>query len=416
MAGMRSARAAIWVTTFCGATAWAGDLSPPAGPIAPTQRRLISSLPFTANQAGSYVVTGHLSGTGGINITASDVQIDLNGFTLACTGGTPDGISTVAAIRNVTIINGVLRDWGFAGVYLQTATNCEIRNLKVYNSNLEGIVLGKNSRVLDCLVDGLSNTTKGIVMDENCTVLGSTCLGCAVSGIQLGNYAVVAQCIARQNGSFGIRVGERSVVDDCTVSGNDLLGINLGNSSTANACVVSGNQSIGISAGANCLVAACTTNNNGTAGTGGSGISVSTGSSVVQCASSSNGAGAAGGHGIVTGDRCSVVECHATQNRGDGIRIGGRYTNVIGNTCAGNTLAGSGAGIRAILGASGVRIDSNHVAGNDAGITVDDTGNIITRNSAALNTNNYGLIVGGNDVGPVGTAAGSTSPWSNVAL
>ena len=41
-------------------------------------------------------------------------------------------------------------------------------------------------------------------------------------------------------------------------------------------------------------------------------------------------------------------------------------------------------------------------------------GNTIVRNSASGNGDNYGAIVGGNDVGPIGTAATATSPWANI--
>src|SRR5882724_3568968 len=69
-----------------------GSLTPPGAP-APTMktltqiepRRPISSLPFTINTSGSYYLTTNLVGvvgSDGISIVASDVTIDLGGFTL----------------------------------------------------------------------------------------------------------------------------------------------------------------------------------------------------------------------------------------------------------------------------------------------------------------------------------------------
>jgi hypothetical protein len=59
------------------------------------------------------------------------------------------------------------------------------------------------------------------------------------------------------------------------------------------------------------------------------------------------------------------------------------------------------------------------VRGNSGtGITAaSNGGNVITRNSAGGNgssgTDNYN-IGGGNDAGPIGSAASSTSPWANL--
>src|SRR5215813_4957107 len=53
-------------------------------------RTPISSLPFTINQPGSYYLTGNLTGApgaNGINISASDVTLDLGGFALIGSGG-----------------------------------------------------------------------------------------------------------------------------------------------------------------------------------------------------------------------------------------------------------------------------------------------------------------------------------------
>ena len=58
-------------------------------------RTPISSLPFTIAAAGSYYLTGNLTGGagGGITIGASGVTLDLMGYELV--GGTGDGIQVI---------------------------------------------------------------------------------------------------------------------------------------------------------------------------------------------------------------------------------------------------------------------------------------------------------------------------------
>src|SRR5687767_7720762 len=72
-----------------------GNLTPPGAP-APTMKTLdqiepripIGSVPFTINAPGSYYLTGNLNTatTNAIIIRASDVTLDLRGFTLSGAG------------------------------------------------------------------------------------------------------------------------------------------------------------------------------------------------------------------------------------------------------------------------------------------------------------------------------------------
>lgn len=97
-----------------------GPLTPPAAP-APTMKSLdqiesrtpISSLPSTISASGSYYLTGNLSLNGGtaITISADDVTLDLNGFTISSTSVTANGsaINFSGTRRGVRIRNGAIR-------------------------------------------------------------------------------------------------------------------------------------------------------------------------------------------------------------------------------------------------------------------------------------------------------------------
>jgi hypothetical protein len=64
---------------------------------------------------------------------------------------------------------------------------------------------------------------------------------------------------------------------------------------------------------------------------------------------------------------------------------------------------------------SGNRIEDNSLVFNVTfGLNVLGTGNSIHRNSASKNPSGNYQIVGGNDVGPIGSSSAATSPWANI--
>jgi parallel beta-helix repeat protein len=79
-----------------------------------------------------------------------------------------------------------------------------------------------------------------------------------------------------------------------------------------------------------------------------------------------------------------------------------------------NSLLGySGVGI--LVSGTGSRIEGNVISGKDVGLQIDGTGNAVFKNIAHGNTTKNYEIAAGNEVGPIGTMASSTSPWANAA-
>ena len=149
-----------------------GPLSPP-GPPGEIMRSLdqleprmpIGSVPFIISQPGSYYLTGNVAGitagaVAGIVVAASDVQLDLNGFTL--TGNPADGthgIFVAPGSENVKLHGGGIAHWGNDGVAAPGVTNLTLENLQVRGNVIHGIHLG-SGRLTD--VQSQDNGATGI--------------------------------------------------------------------------------------------------------------------------------------------------------------------------------------------------------------------------------------------------------------
>jgi hypothetical protein len=201
-----------------GRLASAGPINPPAGPVAGTGRTLDEvynkipgangsgdgripipgGAPFSIAQPGSYVLTGNItSASGCISISASDVTLDLNGYTLTCTTttGLPLFINSPSAgsggrvtVRNGTIVGG---ESGISAGS-QFPSDILIEDVVVRNPKLRGIYLavGGMNRLTArrCLVYGCGSTTTAA--DASLTMIGIILSGanarveeCAVCGM-----------------------------------------------------------------------------------------------------------------------------------------------------------------------------------------------------------------------------------------
>ncbi len=398
----RLVRVALPALLLTGALVYAGPLNPPAGPITSTGKttqevfdKVAESEPriainntntpgdadslFKITQPGSYYLTANITGVvgkHGIEIAASGVTLDLNGFDLIGVPGMGafDGVGvTVNTLTTIAVRNGSVRDWGDEGI--------DLGSFPVLNSTVENIRANGNTG----------------------------------NGISVGTATTVSGCTASSNGINGIDTAFGCVVTDCTAFSNGNDGIFAHSSSTVSHSAAYLNSTNGIATGASCTVTNCSATDNN------AGIQTSSGCVVSRCATGFNAT-----RGITTGSGCHVVDCIVTSNFLDGIQVLNDCT-VRGNTCDSNGIgAGTGAGIL-VSGGDNV-IEGNTCTDADRGIDVDAGGNLIIKNRCSGNTTNWDFVIG-NAYGPIvatpsgaavsgntaAAALGSTDPNANFS-
>jgi parallel beta-helix repeat protein len=140
--------------------------------------------PYSISASGSYRLTGNLNvpaGIDGIDVTADNVTIDLNGFTIIGAGGAGgNGISS--SNNQVTVHNG-----------------------SVIGMGGNGIALGKNATVAD--VQAIGNGGIGIAVGDGSIVRHNTASGNTGVGISVtGSGGSVIENTMMNNTSYGLKV------------------------------------------------------------------------------------------------------------------------------------------------------------------------------------------------------------------
>lgn len=406
-----------------------GSLTPPTGP-APSMKTLgqieprvaIDKAPFKISAPGSYYVTTNISApvnTAVISISASNVSIDLGGFTISVPDASQAAIAVSAGADDITIQNGSIGASG-SGIEASGATHVRVSSVRVSNCLDVGISTGANSVVTECSSSGNGSTGirvgtggsvvncqtsgnqgNGIQGSDKSTIRNCTASNSSLAGITVGDYAKVMaatatdndgnginggtgvqfiDCTANANKQSGINAGRFASVSRANTSANGQFGINLDNSATVNDCTATANANFGIHTGLAAHVANCKVDSNG------GGIAVQRGSTVRDCSAQQNSS-----DGIVATDQCVVSRNNANLN-----------SNL--RTAAGLHVTGTDNVIQ-----------ENIVTANDRGIALDTAGNLVVKNSATNNTLNF-FTVGDQMMGPVATtldASDVTNPFSN---
>ncbi|MEM7391732.1 MAG: right-handed parallel beta-helix repeat-containing protein, partial [Verrucomicrobiota bacterium] len=184
-------------------------------------RTLINSLPFTISEAGSYYLVSNLvdsTGANGITIDASDVTLDLNGFSLLGNGSGFDGININAGVENVLIQNGTIRDWTGIGIDGFSASNCIFRTLRLIE-NAIGLSSGNNARVEKC--DARRNTTTGIGLVAGCRATDNISSENGTANLHASGNGNLIKNNQLTDGGIGLDIdGTGNHVSENTVNGN----------------------------------------------------------------------------------------------------------------------------------------------------------------------------------------------------
>lgn len=374
---MKAHRTVISISAFAllatGSLLLAGPLNPPAGPVASTFKTLSEVEPriaisqanmpgdanslFVISQPGSYYLTGNITGQtakNGIKITSGGVTLDLNGFDMLGVAGSRDGVFAESPnLRNITVVNGSVRNWGGDGVDLGSQVS--------FGSRIAGVLASGNGGV--GIFAGSGGTVTECSADQN-----------ASGGIQTGQGTTITNCATHSNTGQGIFTNNNCTLTNCAVEftsgvgAGEGVGIIVGAGCSVTGCSSISNSSIGISAGLGSTVAECVVRTNTTDGI------LCTSSCVVRFNTCSvNGNGAGDGANIHLTGNDNRLEDNNCIGADRGIDVDGSGNILIRNTCSGNTVN-----------------NWDIVAGNFA-FVLNATG------SAAIVGNNGGVSFGTND-------------------
>lgn len=381
----------------------AGPLNPPSGAVSSTYKTLTEVEPriaidatstpgdadstFKITQPGSYYLTGNVTGTAtkkGIEIVSgggAQITIDLNGFTMTGTGATSTqpAIYIDGVFANVVVRNGAIRNWKQAIQHF-LGGSIVVEDVHAYGSLLIQFDLQNATAVRCSAEEGLST-------------------GFFVAG------GMLVDCLAKNNAGNGFTINNSSTIArGCSAIGNDSGGFNLGQGIAEN-CRAESNTGNGFTNPG--TMTNCTSFSNS-----GDGVSVSFSGVVRGCDIGSNGS-----DGIAVSSGSRIEGNSIFGNNAHGVNCTGSRTTIVNNSISSN---GRSTGVFAGVMVSGDDncVDGNHitnllVGGDDFGVQVTGTSNLVVRNQlSAVST--YFSIGAGNTSGGSSTTPSTAGAWVNI--
>jgi hypothetical protein len=424
------------------ASLFAGPLNPPPGPVTSTYKTLsqveprtpISALSsgsvtgfpcdYLITQSGSYYLDRNLSSTIGgnlaIGVAASNVTIDLNGFTIEGNNTGVTGIGTgTGAPSNIVVRNGTVRNFGGAGVDLTNASFVVVENVNVSLPNnviaARCIAAAANARISRCVVQkGIT----GIIVGARATIDACTIIGSG-TGVSADVNSTLTQVSVQSTSGVGVSLGASSSATDCHTSGSGGSGYVLADYCQLINCTADGPGSAsspGIDTGAASYAVLRNCRASGFLGTA---YVLGAGADVTGCTASH-----CEGSGIVaSGGSATIDACKVTGVLGNGIELSNQCTvtnsqvNIIGWYYRDGSPATSGV---VVSGGFLNRIEGNVFRSCPSSVTLTSGSNKneCYRNSAYFYASGGYIDNSGNSnyFGPIRIDSVPTGPWDNALL
>lgn len=444
--------AAFFLTSTTSTFAAGGSLTPPGAP-GVTMKSLeeiepgtpinpadVSTTGISISTPGYYYLTGNIENVAATSsvflITASNVTLDLRGFSLIADGATGTAAASSAIYgsgnlqHNIVVRNGNIKGAWYAGVHLLGKSNARCDNIRVYQTASYGLVMGVSSHITNCQINGKNTSidTAGITSSngsiiKNCSV--TLCLGDGFA--PAGNRSSILECTAIENGGIGFDLGDSYILKNCTSAQNGGGGYNTGVNNTVSHCTAYLNTGDGFVVGQGSIVTNSTSRSNTQ-----DGFDFASDCKVHVCVAVKNDAE---GFNFETG--CHISECIAAENDSNGFRAltSNSFTECTsrdnGQASMGALADGFDLGnlnrIRNCKAynnyANGISVTStlndirdNHIHNNGSnGINLSSSSNLVTGNyvssNGGSNINPAPSIAG--DIGPLESGYSGTSPNAN---
>lgn len=402
------AAAAIATLALTAALLTAGPLNPPPGAPTPTYKTLaqveprtpISAAPFIIDAPGSYYLTGNIqtapNAVYAIFIAASNVTLDLNGFTVQ--GGETAILLEGNPVSNITIRNGNVRGTTGSGIFvrLTPGPGHTVRNITLESITDAAILLGPEASVSDVRISN------------------------AGDGVLVGEASIITNVSIDSPTRSGFTVGPASIIEGCTVlsslgppafSGH---GFSLAQGAAASNCVARSNAGPGFILEPGAIARHCTATDNL-----GGGFVLGSHARLDRCTSISN----AAAPGVIVRSNTTgwTIERSTINANTNGIAVGGISSQgAIRNNSIRGLGTSTGAGILINTTTTGdITILGNTIAVAQRGIILDGIfcsilGNAFTGLGAAVTNSSGGTPSNTNFIAPIVSAA--TAPTTTNAL
>ncbi len=201
--------------------AYGGPLDPPGAPASTPGgidgRIPIDHLPFTISQSGSYYLTKSLTGNGtndGITVAASNVTVDLNGFTLDGATGHQAGVRGTGAV-GITIGNGTVTNWS-EGIDLGNSSGGAVRNIEASGNTNYAIISPQRGIVSGCTVH---NNYSGVFVRPRTQMTGCSVTLSTGYGVVTDTEAAIERNVIEDNTGANVALSGTGI----TVADNDLF-------------------------------------------------------------------------------------------------------------------------------------------------------------------------------------------------